>query len=301
MRKTYRISLKQHSNSMTPFHADTVFGHLCWVVAHHEGDKSLKEFLEPFHEGSPPFVISDGFPGNLLPKPLSADFNLPEGLNHSEWKHFKKTSLIAQEDFERIVAGERFLPEYQETPIRSTIVSHNTINRLTNTTPPEGGVFSLEETHIDSISFYIMVVSDEWRDRLQTLFQKLARTGYGKKKSVGKGQFTVGEIKEFTFSPIRDPNGFVSLSNFCPAKNDTTEGLYKTFVKYGKLGEEFVFSGNPFKRPLVMIKAGSVFRTEGPPVDYYGRLVRHIAPGREEAVQYAYAFAVPCKIGGIDA
>lgn len=86
----------------------------------------------------------------------------------------------------------------------------------------------------------------------------------------------------------------MSLSSFCPDETDPTEGLYKTFVKYGKLGEEFTFCGNPFKKPLLMIKPGSAFKTDGKPKEYYGRMVDKIAPAKEsEVIQYAFAFAVP--------
>jgi CRISPR-associated protein Csm4 len=65
-------------------------------------------------------------------------------------------------------------------------------------------------------------------------------------------------------------------------------------VKYGKLGGEFTFCGNPFKKPLVMIKTGSVFKTEKLPKEFYGRMIKEIAPAKpKEVVQYGYAFAVP--------
>jgi CRISPR-associated protein Csm4 len=128
------------------------------------------------------------------------------------------------------------------------------------------------------------------------LLKELSKTGYGRKKSIGKGQFSVKEIKEFNFSPIQNANGFVTLSNFCPTEDDPTEGLYKTFIKYGKLGEEFTFCGNPFKRPLLMIRTGSVFKIGSQPKEFYGRIVPNIAPAKEsEVVQYAYAFTVPIR------
>lgn len=91
MMKTHRIRLKAHSGSLTPFQADTLFGHLCWTVAYREGDKGLEEFLKPFKEGNPPFLISDGFPGDLLPKPLSAEVNIDDP---DERKEMKKVDLV---------------------------------------------------------------------------------------------------------------------------------------------------------------------------------------------------------------
>jgi CRISPR-associated protein Csm4 len=294
--KTCRVELVLKANVLTPFQADTIFGHLCWVVAHHEGNKALEEFLEPFKTATPPFLISDGFPGELFPKPFSADFNLPETMDRGRMKDLKKTTLISREDFDSIRAGDKIVPARSVASDTAIITPHNTINRLTNTTPPEGGVFSLEETFSPTISLYLKAVSDTWKDRVVSLLGELSKIGYGKKKSIGKGHFSVGKVSEFRFEPVPDPDGFVTLSNFCPAENDPADGLYRTFVKYGKLGEEFTFSGNPFKHPLLMIKAGSVFKTSGPPREFYGRMVEGIAPAEPKVCQYAYAFAVPMRV-----
>jgi len=289
--KTYKINLKIHGSIMTPFHADTIFGHLCWVVAHQEGEKGLQEFLEPFKGNNPPFVISDGFPHDLLPKPLSAEFIIDDP---QERKELKKIDFVPLGDFNFLRRGEKCKVEVPATPFISYVTPHNTINRLTNSTLAEGGVYSLKETFIPNIDIYIKTISEEWKNRVVNLLKDLSKVGYGRKKSIGKGQFSVGETVEFNFPPTEGANGFVTISNFCPGINDPTEGLYKTFVKYGKLGEEFTFCGNPFKRPLVMIRSGSVFKTEGKPREFYGRLVQeNIAPAKPDVVQYAYAFSVP--------
>lgn len=286
--KTYWIKLINHSGTLTPFQADTIFGHLCWVVAHEGGDKSLAEFLEPFKKGKPPFVISDGFPESFLPKPLSAEAILGD----ADRKEIKKIEWVNLENFNAIRKGEKRKIEKIE-PVKHTTTPHSKISRITGTTPEEGGLYSLEEYFVRYISVYLKAISDEWKDKVVELLKELSKSGYGSKKSIGKGQFEVEKVEEFNFEEIKTADGFVTLSNFCPKKEDPTEGFYKTFVKYGKLGEEFTFCGNPFKRPLVMIKTGSVFKTDGIPKEFYGRMVEKIAPAKTEVVQYAYAFAVP--------
>ena len=290
--KTYRIKLSANSGTLTSFQADTLFGHLCWMVAHLEGDKVLQQFLESFKENSPPFIISDGFPFDLLPKPLSVELNISDPKERKEWK---KIDFISLEGFNLIIKGKKCKSKVLKSLVITTITTHNTINRLTNTTPTEGGLYVLKEMFIPSVSIYIKVISDEWRDKVFNLFKELSKSGYGRKKSIGKGQFTVKGIEEFKkFEKTESVNGFVTLSNFCPVRNDPVEGLYKTFVKYGKLGEEFTYCGNPFKKPLLMIRTGSVFRTKGHPKEFYGRIIQEdIAPAKPEVVQYAYAFSVP--------
>lgn len=289
--KIFRLKIKNASGFMTPFQADTIFGHLCWALAHREGDKSLEDFLDTFIKGSPPFVISDGFPGTLLPKPLSADFIIDKP---DQRKDLKKIEFVKFDDFNLIRKGEKCELINAEVPIKIASIPHNTINRLTNTTLAEGGVFTLKETIIHEISLYLKVSSDHWKDRVLDLLREVSKIGYGRKKSIGKGQFSVEEVSQFNFPEVKEANGFMTLSNFCPSEDDPTEGLYKIFIKYGKLGEEFTFCGNPFKKPLLMVKAGSVFKTGGKPKEFYGRMVRDgISPAKPEVVHYAYAFAVP--------
>lgn len=290
--KIYKLEIATKSSFVTAFQSDTLFGHLCWVVAHQEGEESLKEFLEPFNEGNPPFVFSDGFPNGFLPRPFSAEFG---SKNPDDIKKIKKSSWVTIDEFDCIRKGQFFEAKERQSPIVKSTSTHNSIDRLTNTTLPDGGLFNLTEIVTPIVSIYIKVISDEWMKKIVQLFKDLSNAGYGKKKSIGKGQFSVREPSEFSFDSLKEGNGFVTLSNFCPAKNNPTEGLYKTFVKYGRLGEEFTFCGNPFKRPLMMIKTGSVFETNKVPLEYYGRMIEKIAPAKPNVVQYGYAFAVPVR------
>lgn len=291
--KVYRIRLKAYSPTLSPFQADTIFGHLCWMVACQGGYKSVEEFLEPFKAGIPPFVISDGFPAGYLPKPLSLDFSIKDPV---ERKEMKKIDYLPSEYFCHAINGTSFEPSGLELPIqKKSTTSHNAISRITNTTV-EGSLYSLEEAFIPQVDIYIKVKDEEWKNKLKGLFEDLSQSGYGKKKSIGKGQFCIEDILDPPFSEVKDANAFVTLSSFCPREDDPTEGIYKTFVKYGKLGEEFNFCGNPFKKPLLMVKTGSVFKTQGQPKEIYGRMIEKIAPAKPEVLQYAYAFAVPIRI-----
>ena len=289
--KTYRIKLSLNSGFLTPFHADTLFGHLCWVIAYLEEEKELEKFLKPFKEGNPPFLISDGFPEDFLPRPFSAEFNIEDPELRKE---IKKRNFVSLAEFNHIREGKS-LKKLQtiEPSICEIATTHNSISRLTYTTFAEGGLYNLEEIIVSYVSIYLKVISESWKVRVVELIERLSNFGYGRKKSIGKGQFCLEEVKEFEFPEVKNPNGFVTLSNFCPSKDDPTEGLYKIFVKYGKLGEVLTYCGNPFKRPLVMIKTGSVFKTEGKPKHFYGRIVENIAPAAPNVIQYAYAFAVP--------
>lgn len=290
--KIFRIKLNIYSGILSQFQSDTIFGHLCWLVAHRDGNEGLQNFLKTFKEGSPSFLLSNGFPGELLAKPLSAEFYIDD---LEERKEMRKSNYLTLKDFNSARNGRKINLKIPDKTVFIAVTQHNAISRTTHTTISEGGVYSLEEMHIDTVSIYIKASSDEWIDRVVNLFKELSNSGYGRKKSIGKGHFKVDSVEEFNqFENINNPTGFVTLSNFCPATDDPTEGLYKTFVKYGKLGEEFTFCGNPFKRPLVMIRSGSIFKTEGKPKEFYGRIIQDgIAPAKLEVIQYAYAFTLP--------
>jgi CRISPR-associated protein Csm4 len=292
--KTYKIQLRLKSGTITPFHADTIFGHLCWMVAYQQGDDGVQEFLQPFKDGNPPFLLSDGFPGDYLPKPLGVQFAVSD---ISQLKKFKNMHFISLADFSCFRDAEQLPPSVIQHPVKSSLSPHNSISRLTNSTFAEGGLYSLEEHFVSIVSIYVKTISEKWKDKVVQLFADLSIGGYGRKKSIGKGNFCVEQCEEFKGLPeVSDANGFVSLSHFCPAEKDPTDGMYKIFIKYGKLGDRFTFCGNAFKRPLVMLKPGAIFKTESKPREYYGRLIdKDIAPAKPEVVQYAYAFAVPIK------
>jgi CRISPR-associated protein Csm4 len=292
--KTYALTITAASPHLTPFQADTVFGHLCWAVAHRDGDEGIKRFLEPFLAGAPPFVLSDGFPEGWVAKPALFEQML---MDPSVKKKAKKSVYITVKDFKSFQNGKAELHPSDPSWSR-TLSKHNRIDRETGRTPEkgQGGLYTLEETFIPRVVIYIKANDEATKGQVAELFEILSLTGFGKKKAIGKGQFTVESVKECDeFAGPADADGFVTLSGFCPAAGDPVDGAYRTFVKFGKLGEEFTYCGNPFKRPLLMVTSGSVFKTNGQPKEYYGRMVKDVSKAKPEAVQYAYAFAVPVK------
>jgi len=301
--KNYRLKIKPQSSFLTPWQADTIFGNLCWIMAWREGDDALKEFLNEYKNGNPAFVMSDGVPGDLLPSPthLSLAEQKEKGFDaFKKAKELKKVSWLSLDVFESVRKGNLEIEPFAPIKTFKTFTTlHSSINRITGTTGEEGSLFELPEYAVEQndISIYLKI-KDGWEDKVLALFKDLSLTGYGKKKSVGKGAFEIiGQLESFDrFDDFDGSSGFMSLSNFVPAKNDPTNGFYKTFVKYGKLGGEFTYCGKPFKKPLMMLTAGSSFKVNGNMKPFYGRMVEDIAPAKPEVVQYGYAFAVPVVI-----
>lgn len=307
--ETYRIKIQPKGGFITPFQADTIFGSLCWVIRYSEGSNFLKAMLNDFRSGRPWFVLSNAFPGDLLPKPMIrmkmvAPTNREEQINMArEGKRLKKIQYLTPEEFSRLAAGSPGAIENKKEPIIMSATLHNQVNRLLGSAGEGGELYEQEESYLNPeygyFSIYLKVRETGLLDRLAILFDQLGSTGFGKRKSTGKGCFSVlGVDKYDLFEAVEHANAFISLSNFVPAPGDPVKGNYRILVKYGKLGEQLALSGNPFKRPLLMLKAGSIFQVNGAVKHFYGQMIEDIAPQHPEVLQYALAFSVPARWEG---
>jgi CRISPR-associated protein Csm4 len=321
---TYRATLRPRSATLTPWQADTLFGHLCWLILYEEGEAALNEFLDEYRGGEPPLLLSNGFPGDRLPRPMLPGRRLDPALGKGgqvkamrEAKAGKSVRWITPEEFLDLRRGEWVSLEPRPSLVDRHTVLKNQINRLTFGTTPVGeeesggNLYNAEElafVEVDglrrvglNVSVYVKARDEAWANKARHWLKRLSRSGYGAKKAVGYGHFEMGDADWEPFTAFDEPpeaaNGFISLSNWVPARGDPTDGFYATMVKYGKLGEELARSDNPFKLPLIMLSAGSSFYYGGAPVrEWYGRLVAGVAPADKRVVQYGYAFAVPARL-----
>ena len=306
--RLYRTILTLGSASGTPWQADTLFGHLCWLWVRRKGPDALAAFLALYEKpaGDPPILLYDGFPGDWLPRPILprlgplANVSKPERIAFQ--RAAKETAQIAWltlDEFNRLRRGESVVPslvqEDLEEVMRLHVASKNQIDRRTETAGGEAGeLYDMESFVIPKVSIYWWI-SDDYVGIVPDFLADLRLSGYGKRKSIGYGQVESFTFDEFTgFTDVPKANGFVTLSRFVPAPGDPTEGFWDTTVKYGKLGEEWAVAGNPFKRPLVQLACGSCFR-DAPPRRWYGQLVSGLSE-RPEVKQYGFALALPMRL-----
>lgn len=270
--KLYRLKLRPSSPWRTPWQADTLAGMLCWACARTEGGDVLQsEILEPALSGKPKFVLSDAFPGDLLPVP---DFVRLQTWPPDQFKSVRKARWLKPEFFRKAQAGQQLLFEdlAADDPVKPYAQTRNQIDRLTDTTGAGGQLFTLPEHWLGEkrevedgtacLSVYVRVV-DGFKETLLGLFGELAQTGFGADASVGKGQFDLfsGLEPAEEFDEVAEPDGVISLSTFQPDEHDPTDGGWQAFTKFGKLGPDFGLE-NVFKRPLLMLRPGAFFRTE---------------------------------------
>jgi len=301
----YKAQFKLKSWFASAWQSDTIFGHLCWGMRYLYGEDKLEDFLKLYDGGMPPLLVSNGFPGEFLPQPITAppaiDKSLTSDVQREKFRQHKKVrgnKWLTVDEFTHVLSGGIVIPPAESRAEKEKRVTlKNQLNRLTCTTGEGGKLYNFEERYWPEIIIYLKV-SDDFIDMAKQLFQYVADTGYGKRKSIGYGHIESMSFEPFNgFKQPQKANGFVTLSNFVPSASDPTKGSWNVIVKYGKMGEEWASEDHVFKKPLLMLEAGSTF-LDSPCRDYYGCLVRNLNPTYSQAVQYAFALPVPMVIHG---
>lgn len=254
----------------------------------------LRDFLQAFAGPQPPLVLSNGFPKGCLPRPLFPAVAGPqEERDAKDRKKLKRVTLLDEQWLLSARGGlsedkiQRALLENEnvgkEDPWREELGYHNTIDRRSNAVRAEGGFFQNLDRHFPrGEQLQVHVKTDFFPEpTLRELFDVVAKGGFGRDKSAGLGSFSFA-LSTFTFPPLPRANGFIALSNFVPTPHDPTDGWYDLMTKFGKLGGDFavgpvrVGSGHdPFKKPLIMLRSGSIFR-DAPVREWYGRLIPNV-------------------------
>jgi CRISPR-associated protein Csm4 len=268
--QTYRYTLRPLSAFGTPLAGDTLFGQLCWTLRHQLGNHRLNLLLQGYASGQPFAVVSDALPAEHVPLP-----SVPSALwqaSETDRKKLKKKRWLptaalglpfaswqsqAQSDAEVAPQIERAQP-------------HNTINRQTGTTG-EGQFAPYAMPQIwfhPAMQFDLYIVLDEERlslDELTAALDYMSQAGFGRDATIGLGKFErQGNAALAAWPAIAQANSYLTLGpcapqglGFCPVRSH-----YQVATRFGRHGDAAVQSGQPFKRPVLLAKAASVFWPE---------------------------------------
>ena len=329
-----RLRIEPLSGWRTPWQADTLTSMMASALARAHGSERLEfDLLEPWRRGEPPFVLSDACPGDLLPSPTSLPlWSWPE----ADRKRVKRTLWLSREQFTTLQQGLK--PELSgepPDPFRASVRMRNTLNRQSDRT---GELGSLYEVTLDDLAHpgpdlvsiyahplgvtwcrvhkadepnpYLSIyakVSSEGSALLRELLTLLSESGFGADASAGFGHFRIADDFEDAswLAEVESADAWVSLSTFQPATGDPTDGFWRSFVKYGKLGPDFGVA-DVFKRPQWMLHPGACFRVGDSARDWYGRCISSeelLADSTRQALdlpgirplQPAFALAAPMK------
>lgn len=288
--QTHRFTLQPLSAFGTPLAGDTLFGQLCWTLRHQLGNDRLNQLLQGYTLDAPFAVVSDALPAGHVPLPsvpsalwAAQPANDRKALKKKKWlPHaaltlpFANWQAQAASDFE--VAAPLIKTWSQQAPHRvpsgqsqtQRAQPHNTINRQTGTTG-EGQFAPYAMAQIwfhPAMRFELYVALDETRLSLTELTAALdyiGATGFGRDASIGLGKFQrIAEADLPTWQAPAQANSYLTLGpcapqglGFCPVRS-----FHQVATRFGRHGDLAVQSGQPFKRPVLLAKAGSVFWPE---------------------------------------
>ncbi len=264
--KLYSLNITPLSSFLTIPKGDILYGQILSFLA-------FKEDVEEFKED---FVISDMMPFNYFYRPI-----LPlEYFNEEDKKELRKKKFITLKSLQKDLIPEKVYFENKD------IVIKNSINRLTFTTSNGFDPFSIEEINYTKMWMFLMCKEDKKEILLNTI-EKLGKYGFGKKSSIGKGQFRIDEIKEYEFNNI-DTSTYLSISPFVKEQDD--EIYYEPYVKFGKYGLNR--AKNPFKKPVILCDSGSVIKLNSKQ-KVYGKILENGSV--EKSYTQAKTILVPMK------
>jgi CRISPR-associated protein Csm4 len=322
----YRICLRLRSALGTPLQGDTMFGHLCWAWRATRGESWLAEFLAAYGDERAPLVLSDGFPAGWLPFPSLPQPRLGAAADPAAAeaaKALRAVRLVRQEwlleaasaglqDALRSLAeeGARDPERLRENvrggpPGRVRATPHVTIDRRSGAVRRPGGLYAQPDYLPDDEGRdWVMFarVADDAPGLVEALGEALAvvgRQGYGRDASAGLGRVEASlEPWQWPAAP-QDADAFMALSAFVPRAGDPVEGWWSLRAKFGKLGGWWATGPgpdgrhDPFKRPLLMVDAGAVFRTGRERRPWYGQLLGGVH--RDSRIRH-HALCLPLEV-----
>lgn len=295
--KTKQIKIIPQSGFCTPLRADTLFGQILWQVRYLWGEEELSRIIEEFKTGKVPFLISDVMPEDYLPKPvhLPADLRAENLAEAAARKKLKKVEWMSRDKYLGYLSGRDLELEVLE-PVTVTLEEmHNHINRQTGRTGTEGSLYSTEVYHFNRQSYRYLSFywrgSQEWWDRFPEILGNLERTGLGKGKSKGYGQFVLLGWHDCTWlDEIERADAMLLGNSFVPAASDPLAGYWRIETKFGRTGEDI--SSFPFKKPITMLTRGTVLKGSYRP--FIGKLLTDIHHDHR-IVHYGYGFTFPWR------
>lgn len=294
--KLYKTTITPLSSFGTTLKGDTIFGHICWAICLKNKNR-LNELLKGY-EKEPFLVVSDAFVSGYFPKPTAPSTMLGENL--ADKKVNRKKVWLNRKDLQNGDFSLAKSDDELKKPMVTFLSIKNKINRLTFTT--DGGDFapySMSEYMTVPQDVYFLLDTDKMSlDELKDAFSLVGKMGYGKKASIGKGRFEVGEFCEIESFFNENSNAFMTLSP--SSLENFSEIYYEPFTRFGKHGASLA-SDKPFKSPVLLAQSGALIvpnddeKTKIQKAAYIGKGIKGHS-SHEESVQQGYAIVVGTKV-----
>ncbi|MBF0109733.1 MAG: CRISPR-associated protein Csm7 [Magnetococcales bacterium] len=286
--KTLLVTLRPLTAFATPPHGDTLFGQLCWALCNRFGAPWLVERLDGYLQGKPFLVVSDLFPSGHWPRPFVPPHLLEGDLRAGDRKKEKKRIWFPWRDdagwrknlssWGRMCRDEAELwgEERKNRP-----QPHNQINRLTGTTGTDGfAPFAVTQTWFpERARLEVWVLYDPKRLNVAEItagLMDVGSFGFGKDASTGLGRFDMEKTEECPLPRQPDSNAWLTLG-FCAPQGcgfDGKRSYYQPFTRFGRHGDHAARTGQPFKNPILLARAGAIWSPSHKPLpnhEFVGR------------------------------
>jgi hypothetical protein len=307
-------------------------------------DELQKVRAQPSNGWQPPILVSEGFlcDGSgtpWLPLPFASRLKLERDAPAELRKHAKKIECVPLDVFARACEGEvppldeLFPTQTQRPRLVPALHPHLAMNRASGT--GIDGMLFMSETRIYSSSrnevqfsasgstvqklapaeivFLLRLRGNQGINLIELALRRICNEGWGNAKSRGLGRLHFKSLESWQPPGFAgQPDGFVSVSSFCPAADDPTEGYWKLDVK-SPVPAQFVDGrrvtpssedGRWRPRSFLRLRAGSCFRLPAGEVrTRYGRMLTDLLEPAEDAdgqllprmFHYALACAWPMR------
>lgn len=270
----YKVTLQLESSLVSPLKGDTIWGHIAWGIANHEGETAVNSFLSDCKTTEAAFVVSSAFPHDMLCKPIPPVQKREKEMTpakYAEIKNNKKSIYTEASQYLNInVENKSGIGKIFE----SFEITHNTMNRFLNTVN-DGGLFAVSEQWSKIQLFDIYIVSSYEASRVKQLCLWAFENGFGADASTGKGKITViGEPEVITTKC--SSHFYMALGPFVlPEDSDITDLKADTFIRTGKIGGAFAGYLQPWKKTVVLFNEGALFNSDKP-ISFIGKLLTDV-------------------------
>ena len=287
----YRIRLKLCSPIVTPLKGDTIWGHIVWGIANHDGEAVVASFLEQAIEETPALIVSSAFPAGMVCRPLPAPQERTGTLTIELYSTIKVEKKIKYAPASEYFVDTPASTEEMKNPFKSVMVMHNTMDRVTNTVL-ENGLYSVEEKWSQIVDWDLYILSSLPSARIKELVEWAFENGYGADASTGKGMITI-EGDPVPVKTKKQGNTYMALGPFVDANNGITNIRADIFIRSGKIGGAFAGSISPYKKPVVLFDEGAVFES-GKIIEFTGKLLDNMHGASEYNIcQSGFAPVIP--------
>ncbi len=293
----YRWTLRQRSPFTHWPTSDLLMGQLAWAYRECYAEESMPAWLQRFREQDPPFVVSDAWPGDTLPRPAGFPYGAVRVSGEDKpaliqilqrRKQWKGARLLHSEDFWEIAQGGGEGKSWNGEPEPVMVQTlHTGVDRRIGGAM-DGALFTREGVWSRALlRIYIWAEPDS---DVQMLARVLAYQGIGGEISRGFGQVDWVEWRDWAWPAVPEANGEIWLGHGVPSADHWNEGFYQLHTKYGRVwGPQYA---SPWKVPILQVQPGAAWWTRSPWKGWAGRALSRVAEA-PEVIDFGYTVTVP--------